>query len=211
MKTFCMSRKNAYQFYREVNNWKTNEDLPENVAVISIISSPFNKIEGEYHWFEEDKNVLNLDFDDISESENELIAFSVEDARRVIKFVIANKDKDIYINCSAGVSRSQAITRFIVDNFPKRNNETNPDNPVISPNIHVLSTLNRVYRCEYWDLVGEIGHVQEVKLTDFGCILILEDGQEIKYRVADNTFVVGDKIYNTVENLINEWKGLNVS
>ena len=53
--------------------------------------------------------------------------FTKEMADDVVKFIEKNIDKDFYIHCSAGISRSQAITKFIHLNYD-RNWELNPRN-----------------------------------------------------------------------------------
>lgn len=157
MKIWCFSRRTAERFYRKTMGWLENKDIPENVAVISIAGT--KEIQEKYiqdnedHWFNEDENVLNLNFDDVSEDTVETDEFTfygltIEDARRTVEFIKNNIDKDIYVNCRAGKSRSQAIVRFILDCFPDRDNEINPGNPPETPNIDVLTKLKRVYLYE---------------------------------------------------------------
>ena len=139
-------------------NWNTNEDIPKNVAIISIagtleIQEKYLK-DDESHWFEESDNVLNLNFDDVSKDEFEFkglmfYGLTMQDARRAVNFILRNIDKDIYINCRAGKSRSQAFVEFILECFPDRENEINPENPPTTPNIDVLAKLKRIYLYEY--------------------------------------------------------------
>lgn len=157
-KIWCFSRRDARKFYREVMGWQVREDLPENVAIISIAGTP--EIQETYlhdkedHWFEEGENVLNLNFDDVSEDVFDYNGFrfygiSMADARRSVEFIRVNIDKDIYVNCRAGKSRSQAFVRFVLDCFSDRESEINPENPPETPNIDVLGKLKRIYLYEY--------------------------------------------------------------
>lgn len=156
---WCFSRPRARQFYRETMGWQVNSDIPENVAIISITASTEEIQLGylggpEPHWFEEADNVLNLNFDDIPGDTLEYSGFTftgltMEDARRAVDFIVRNINKDIYVNCRAGKSRSQAFVRFVLDCFPDRQTEINPGNPPETSNIDVLCKLKRVYRYEY--------------------------------------------------------------
>lgn len=157
-KLYCFSRKDAGNFYRDVMGWITNSDIPKDVAIISIAGTPeIQKTylqDDEKHWFDEAPNVLNLNFDDCPKDVVDYKGFrfygiTMEDARRSVKFIEANIDKDIYVNCRAGKSRSQAFIRFILDCFPDRENELNPLNPPDTPNIDVLAKLKRVYLYDY--------------------------------------------------------------
>jgi len=129
----------------------------------------------EEHYFlnkSKSKNVLNIRFDDIdpclwhgpdfdldtatdedflyepSKGDKSPRALDWKLAQKIVTFVVCNLGKDFYIHCSAGVSRSQAIVKFILDcfSFPgnkKFNYQTLPDNPPIHPNGHVLTMLKR--------------------------------------------------------------------
>ena len=57
-----------------------------------------------------------------------------------------NKDKNFFIHCSAGISRSQAFVLFIQNTYFEQKFELNPTNPCISPNGHVYSKLCEAYR-----------------------------------------------------------------
>ena len=183
-KLYCFSRKSANSFYRDIMNWQTNEDIPKSAAIISIAGTPDCQEkylhDKEDHWFSESSNVLNLNFDDISDDEFTykgitFYGLTNKDANRSIKFIIENIDKDFYINCRAGKSRSQAFVRFIWDIFKERENEFNPDNlpETATPNPGVLQKLKHNYFCEYWDIYYELSKFTEVlyKNTDqFGNI-----------------------------------------
>lgn len=149
------------------------EDLPNNVAIISI-GAPWN--EDEDHWFKKtNDNVLNIDFDDVSpemwwngndyydEAQNsddqdkyfnytksfgdikyDLRSFNYNHARTIVKFIEDHKDFNFFIHCSAGVSRSQGVVRYVMDTYGDF--EANPDNPCVAPNVHVTRMLKRAYR-----------------------------------------------------------------
>jgi hypothetical protein len=143
---------------------KIIEDLKidkEKLCYISIESTP----ECAKYWMEEEKEdfdndhilessdkVLNLNFDDINsdrEYKGHLFkTISEEQAKQIVDFIDNNMGKDIIIHCKAGSSRSQAIYRFIIDNYTDYYTPfiLNKDNPCITPNIEVLSKLNKIYR-----------------------------------------------------------------
>lgn len=73
-----------------------------------------------------------------------LHALDYVDAERIVSFIDNNIDCDFYIHCSAGVSRSQGIVRYIIEGYPDRNWKINEDNPCVCPNIHVVRMLKRV-------------------------------------------------------------------
>ena len=56
-------------------------------------------------------------------------------------------DNTIYIHCAAGISRSQAVVRYIVDTYGYDYDiKLNPNNPNNTYNPHVLLMLKRSYR-----------------------------------------------------------------
>ena len=70
------------------------------------------------HWFKQNHpNVLNLEFDDVDKDtefhRKKAYAMTTQQAMRLFKFINDNLDKDFYIHCRAGVSRSGAIGYFI--------------------------------------------------------------------------------------------------
>ena len=97
------------------------------------------------HWFDrEHPNVLNLEFDDVSEKEfeyNGIIfkGFTQEQARKSYEFILNNSNKDFIICCRAGLSRSQAFGNFIHDYFGSYDSESLLD----TPNYYVYTKLTR--------------------------------------------------------------------
>ena len=61
---------------------------------------------------------------------------------KIIAFCQDHKDKDFIIHCSAGISRSGAIARFIHE----KNNSDDfyNENPYIQPNLYVLNRLKEL-------------------------------------------------------------------
>ena len=66
-------------------------------------------------------------------------------ADEIVKFIEAHKECDFYIHCSAGVSRSQAVVRYILDTYFDHQWKIRKENPPICPNIHVVRMLKRMF------------------------------------------------------------------
>lgn len=129
-----------------------NSGLPENSCAISIIGTP--EVLTEYleepettHALPDGPNVLNLEFDDITEPEifrKGIHAYGITDkqAEQVVKFLerAVRLGLDIYVHCRAGYSRSQAIVRYVKSRWAGPW-ETNPLNPDDRPNYYVLGKL----------------------------------------------------------------------
>lgn len=109
------------------NGWD-DSNIPVNAAFISICCTPDikkNYLEelkhkNDDHWFKHNhSNVLNVEFDDITESSIETyygIAYGITDeiAQKIAKFIKDNHDKEIiYVHCMAGKSRSIAVGKLI--------------------------------------------------------------------------------------------------
>ena len=137
-----------------------NLDSFQSVACISM---------GSDHWYPEKcSNVFNLDIEDSSpandiynkaldlflkgkiKESNELFGKSLnyEQAFELDKWI----DYQIkychtfYIHCDAGLSRSQGVVRYIRDTYGNIFSiRTNPNNPCLTPNAHVVMMLKR-----YW-------------------------------------------------------------
>lgn len=155
-KLWCLS----FEDFKEIalnNNWDKN--VPDNIAIISIVNTVTNEDE-IYHICNGD-NVLNLDFDDadplangLSDDietfvlENGLVIqfFTTAMAEQVINFIEEHKDKDFYIHCAAGISRSQAFVKYIKNVYYDNDFYTNPNNPCTHPNAYVFQKLMQAYR-----------------------------------------------------------------
>lgn len=128
----------------------SNVEEYSDYAFISIVNSD----EVDRRYFKDiHRNVLNLTFDDVTETENlsrigkgltELKLFTSYDARKIIDFLNINafNSNTLFIHCAAGTSRSGAVGVFANDNygsedyfkFKKQNNR-------IIPNYYVLRIL----------------------------------------------------------------------
>jgi hypothetical protein len=77
-------------------------------------------------------------------------AMTYEEALKIALFIdnqIKSGVKNIIIHCSAGISRSQGIVRYILDTYGDTYDiVTREDNPCITPNYHVVRMLKRVKR-----------------------------------------------------------------
>ena len=140
-----------------------NIDNHKDIAIISICSnnkellgSYKGKLVYEYHYFKENHdNVINLDFDDISDYTeisygNKLYGLTDNDAKLLEEFISKNIGKDFYIHCTAGLSRSQGVARFILDMYPDMEYKTRKDNPCKTPNFHVVTLLKRMFYNKYY-------------------------------------------------------------
>ena len=142
-----------------------NIEQRTDVAVISVANS-FEDSEPDdifangpsSRWFRQrHRNVLNLTFDDISAFGVEPLAgssagggyvlFDENMAREIVAFVETNKDASVWIvHCSAGVSRSGAVSRWLKDrlSFKYGIEANNVDGRHVVPNAYVLEVLDRV-------------------------------------------------------------------
>ena len=155
---WCTSYKGFKQLVEE-NHW--DKYVPDSTAIISINYTLIN--EDECHLCSGD-NVLNLDFDDIDpvgiglDANTEsckigtatLHIFTDQMAAHAIDFIEKHKSRNFYIHCSAGFSRSQAFVRYIQTVYDDIDLVTNPDNPCMYPNGHVVTTLMRNWRKKYY-------------------------------------------------------------
>ena len=159
MKLWC----NGFQGFKkilETNNWN-DSNLPDNVAFISICCTETENSSYETHLLSDNHdNVINLDFDDINGytlkdqfpgddyvKDNPARGLNDEQGLQLVKFIENNIGKDIYVHCSAGVSRSQGIVKFILEYYNDyyKESDTNPDNPCKMPNQHVFDVLRKFY------------------------------------------------------------------
>ena len=133
----------------------SNVESQENTYFISI-----NSTEGSdsVPYFKENHpNVLTLFFDDCDEyikypkiGSNgdfiEVIPMSEEQGLEVMEFVKKmGKNPNIYVHCTAGVSRSGAIGAFISDYLGIKWDEFKKVNPYVLPNTHISSLMKKIY------------------------------------------------------------------
>ena len=150
-----------------VNRWnfekcvELTKDL-NDIAYISISATDdcarviLKDIEETTHYLKNGNNVLNLNFDDITEDveykteENEVVTFKAitqEQARQLVDFVESNLGKHFIIHCRAGHSRSQGVARAIYDLYSDKYEicDYNSLNPCKTPNIDVVSKIKREF------------------------------------------------------------------
>lgn len=164
MKLWC----NGFQGFKkilETNNWN-DSNLPDNTAFISICCTDRGTFSPDDFAYEthllsdNHDNVINLDFDDINGytladqfpgdkrvKDNPARGINDEQGLQLVQFIEKNKGKDIYVHCSAGISRSQGVVKFILEYYHDyyTEAETNPDNLCKMPNQHVFDVLRKFY------------------------------------------------------------------
>lgn len=142
------------------NGWNDfNVESISDKAFISIIGTEecqkYYLEESEEHWFKQNHlNVLNLEFDDISEDMvyhgHKLSALNEKQANELFSFIEKNIGKDFIIHCRAGVSRSQAVASFINDMYYENGYcEIETHIKLKRPNQHVLTSLKHCYYQKY--------------------------------------------------------------
>lgn len=158
---YCFSYLEIEKLYKEGILEIDDSIINDNIAIISIVNRDLKKKDPCTDWTTihpiSDKHrkhqVLNLEFQDDSED------FSVEDAIKIIEFILYNKKlgRDFYVHCIMGKSRSQAVCRFILDTFPEDYKYKREfDNPLRTPNYHILGTLKLVWRDLYEDFTTSV-------------------------------------------------------
>lgn len=143
-------------------------EINKNTAYISIICTEecrkYYLEDDTGHWFKkEHSNVLNLDFDDITEDRmykgHLFKAMNEEQGDKCIEFIENNKNKNFEIHCTAGISRSGAVAQFIFEFYNQDKVYSESDfeyfNRHIRPNNHVLTLLKRAYYKKYGLFVDE--------------------------------------------------------
>jgi len=165
MKLWCLNFNDFIELATQ-NQWY--EEVPSNIAIISINGGKDNSLENdEYHFCKSAENVLNLNFDDIDpiayglESNTmsydyngkTIECFTDKQAIEAVNFIINHIQKNtfqeihFFIHCSAGISRSQAFVKFIKNVCADWDWEINPNNPCLYPNGFVYQKLMNAYRC----------------------------------------------------------------
>lgn len=148
--------------------WKDGS-LPDDWVFIEIGDSEGRDRGDEPFRLEECGSVIRLRFDDIAGAtmkdaepgrkwtdaewkryEN-VRGMSADDASRLFEFIDTNIGKNIMVHCSAGVSRSQGVVRFVLDCYPDVYGEerTNSKNPCLTPNMYVTAMLKRKFYERY--------------------------------------------------------------
>jgi len=121
------------------------------------------------HYLPDSDNVLNLNFDDITEDfvqslpNGEIVTYKTiteEQANAIIDFVEKNLDKHLIIHCRAGKSRSIGVASAIANlygevyrHFPIGQNFKN--NQFDTPNIEVVTKIKRAFYKKHPELFFE--------------------------------------------------------
>lgn len=144
MKILVKSRKCIELLNSSTSNWIQNK------WIISIYSkNSYSPLPDRY-------NVLKLQFDDVTEVDNyhDFIHFNDKMAEQIMNFINENEieshQKDFYVHCDAGISRSGAIGFLLNEYFNKflfNNKEDNSffvrNNRQIFPNPEVKKILRK--------------------------------------------------------------------
>ena len=151
----------------EKNNFTdSNIEEMDEIAIISIIGTPevleyYLQEPHTEHWFKNNHdNVLNLEFDDVSEDRvfeykngldeiTKIHAFTITDeqAKQIVDFIEKNIGKTFLIHCKAGFSRSPAVGRFIIDYYEEYNKCKGREYvDRVRPNVEVVSKLKKMWR-----------------------------------------------------------------
>lgn len=127
-----------------------------NVELNNNINLDFDDLSPE-QWWDKDYYDETLDcylegiysadtlFFDFNLEDVHFHAMNYDEAFKLVKFIderICEGD-NIYVHCSAGASRSQAIVRYILDTYHNIDWEIREDNPCLTPNWHVVRMLKR--------------------------------------------------------------------
>lgn len=148
---------------------KNGGNVPKDIAIISICEPKENRWDSypKRHFIKNTDNILLIDFDDVDPDDkfweysyrtvpdNNIIysgtilyPISDKQAEEIVKFIVKNIGKSFFIHCYAGISRSKAVVKFIIDNF-KEYSDYNYMLENSYPNQYVLKKLNEAYNTMY--------------------------------------------------------------
>lgn len=154
IRVFIMGR-DQFKRVMEMNDVTNDNVEKKDIFFISINNN--NEPNYKPH-FENKNNVLVQYFDDVEfdivyprvgDPGNPIInkAFTEEQGKELIAFVEKNTHKSqCILHCTAGVSRSGAVGTFVNFYLGGDYEVFKRDNPHISPNPHVISTLDKLTR-----------------------------------------------------------------
>ena len=142
---------NKFMIYNNI----TDENVESKDMLIVSINDFVENIYS--HFRRQHPNVMIMHFGDYGEEEamNELKnnpschgVFNAYKAKKLYKFIKANKDKNLaVIHCAGGISRSGAVGTFIFDMYGEGTyEEFKRKNPRIQPNQCILKLLNEQRR-----------------------------------------------------------------
>lgn len=107
-------------------------ELVDEPCVIISIGDPNETIPN----FKNPIDVLRLEFHDIVTPIDGYRHFNESDAFKVIQFNNRYRDVDLFVHCSAGISRSCAVSVFLADNVERK---LNMEHPMCSGNTSLLN------------------------------------------------------------------------
>lgn len=120
--------------------WKNGEDHYDDLFDYWLEFGEFTRHPSAFDFQSKEKPEVRIHFMDYN------------DAYRCVKFidrVMNDDDIDIiYVHCTAGVSRSQGVVRYIIDEYDHNGFKivTRENNPCMTPNPHVVLMLKRAGR-----------------------------------------------------------------
>lgn len=83
--------------------------------------------------------------EDLTSGDKHYKKVSDEELIRVVDFINANSDKSNFVvHCSAGISRSGAVARWIAEKFEVNSKDFYKNNPYIQPNLYILKRLKEL-------------------------------------------------------------------
>lgn len=108
----------------------TSKDWVETYKEPSIIISMGDPGESKPRYAVDHIDVLRLEFDDVDqEMGDEYTLFDYQHARRILDYLKKHEGKPIVVHCAAGISRSAAVVKFMVDKLGYTRSER-PSNTV---------------------------------------------------------------------------------
>ena len=115
-------------------------------SLSNFLSLTFNDL--TYNEFKRFKDIFGKNYCDTSH-----ILFNPDHATAIIKLLNANKDtvENIFVHCSAGISRSAAVAKFSNRFFMWHTQTPHPVNlfyemgSMVLPNNYIVNTLNKTY------------------------------------------------------------------
>jgi len=108
----------------------------------------YDRLLDEYIKYDHDVDDSEYKFKSPTAQTGYVTAMTYKDAQKIVFFIdmqIRSGIKYFIIHCSAGISRSQAIVKYIQDTYSdKYKIITRDNNPCLTPNYHVVRMLKRI-------------------------------------------------------------------
>lgn len=138
----------------------------KNSAIIEVMGEQ-DLLFFPFYFKQDHHNVLRLLFDDVDEPLTTtllgdgrdvipVVPMTEEQGKLIVDFVRANKDKGNFIvHCTAGISRSGAITKFINEYLDGEESDYWVLNPHTRPNARILNILRNLSQTHAGHKKGE--------------------------------------------------------